>query len=138
MVRIDGRLGPCAIFPLLLIRRLGVGVGEAVCGPVGTSWIGDLFPAERRARVLSFVHAWRAGRRRAEFSLLRPDRAGMGLAHRPGKRRGSGASAGAVAATGSGAGDCHACPFDPLGACALPGVARHETGSCIAGLSAGV
>ena len=40
-------------FSLLLITRLGVGVGEAVCGPVGTSWIGDLFPAERRARVLS-------------------------------------------------------------------------------------
>ncbi len=37
----------------LLVTRLGVGVGEAVCGPVGTSWIGDLFPPERRARVLS-------------------------------------------------------------------------------------
>jgi MFS family permease len=30
-----------------------VGVGEAVCAPVGTSWIGDLFPPQRRARVLS-------------------------------------------------------------------------------------
>ncbi len=40
-------------FSLLLFTRLGVGVGEAVCGPVGTSWIGDLFPVERRARVLS-------------------------------------------------------------------------------------
>ncbi len=40
-------------FSLLLVTRLGVGVGEAVCGPVGTSWIGDLFPADRRARVLS-------------------------------------------------------------------------------------
>ncbi|MEO7649072.1 MAG: MFS transporter [Bryobacteraceae bacterium] len=37
----------------LLLCRLGVGVGEAVCAPVGTSWIGDLFPAEKRARALS-------------------------------------------------------------------------------------
>ncbi len=40
-------------YGFLLVTRLGVGVGEAVCGPVGTSWIGDLFPPERRARVLS-------------------------------------------------------------------------------------
>ncbi len=40
-------------FSFLLFTRLGVGVGEAVCGPVGTSWIGDLFPPERRARVLA-------------------------------------------------------------------------------------
>ena len=40
-------------FSFLLVTRLGVGVGEAVCGPVGTSWMGDLFPPERRARVLS-------------------------------------------------------------------------------------
>ncbi len=40
-------------FTFLLFTRLGVGIGEAVCGPVGTSWIGDLFPPKRRARVLS-------------------------------------------------------------------------------------
>ena len=40
-------------FPLLLFSRLGVGVGEAVCAPVGTSWLGDLYPANRRARVLA-------------------------------------------------------------------------------------
>ena len=40
-------------FSFLVFTRLGVGVGEAVCAPVGTSWIGDLFPANRRARVLS-------------------------------------------------------------------------------------
>ncbi len=38
---------------MLLISRLGVGVGEAVCGPVATSWTGDIAPPERRARALA-------------------------------------------------------------------------------------
>lgn len=37
----------------LLVSRVGVGIGEAVCAPTGTSWLGDLFPAEKRARVLA-------------------------------------------------------------------------------------
>jgi MFS family permease len=45
--------GLAAGFPFLVFTRLGVGVGEAVCAPVGTSWIGDLFPVKRRARILS-------------------------------------------------------------------------------------
>jgi MFS family permease len=45
--------GLATSFSFLVFTRLGVGVGEAVCAPVGTSWIGDLFPAKRRARVLS-------------------------------------------------------------------------------------
>ncbi|HEY6254045.1 MAG TPA: MFS transporter [Candidatus Angelobacter sp.] len=40
-------------FPFLVAGRLGVGVGEAVCAPTATSWIGDLFPAERRAKPLA-------------------------------------------------------------------------------------
>jgi MFS family permease len=40
-------------YPLLVITRLGVGVGEATCAPTATSWIGDLFPAERRAKPLA-------------------------------------------------------------------------------------
>lgn len=40
-------------FGFLLFTRMGVGVGEAVCAPAGTSWLGDLFPANRRARVLA-------------------------------------------------------------------------------------
>ena len=40
-------------FALLVFSRLGVGVGEAVCAPAATSWIGDLFPADRRARPLA-------------------------------------------------------------------------------------
>jgi MFS family permease len=37
----------------LFAFRLGVGVGEATCAPAATSLIGDLFPAEKRAKALS-------------------------------------------------------------------------------------
>jgi MFS family permease len=37
----------------LFVLRLGVGVGEATCAPVASSLIGDLVPAERRARAMS-------------------------------------------------------------------------------------
>jgi MFS family permease len=37
----------------LFAARLGVGIGEASCAPAATSMIGDLYPAERRARALS-------------------------------------------------------------------------------------
>ncbi|MDQ6758249.1 MAG: MFS transporter [Acidobacteriota bacterium] len=40
-------------YSVLLFSRLGVGVGEAICAPAGTSWLGDLFPVNRRARVLA-------------------------------------------------------------------------------------
>lgn len=40
-------------YPFLLITRLGVGVGEAAAAPTATSWIGDLFPAERRSKPLA-------------------------------------------------------------------------------------
>ncbi len=36
----------------LILVRLGVGVGEATCAPAATSMIGDLFPAEKRARAM--------------------------------------------------------------------------------------
>jgi MFS family permease len=39
--------------PMLVISRLGLGVGEAACAPTSTSWIGDLFPAERRSKPLA-------------------------------------------------------------------------------------
>jgi len=38
---------------MLMISRLGVYVGEAACAPTATSWIGDLFPAERRSWALA-------------------------------------------------------------------------------------
>jgi MFS family permease len=37
----------------LFVLRLGVGVGEAACAPTASSLIGDLVPAERRARAMS-------------------------------------------------------------------------------------
>jgi MFS family permease len=38
----------------LMISRLGVAVGEAVVAPTASSWIGDLFPPEKRSRALAF------------------------------------------------------------------------------------
>lgn len=40
-------------YPFLVFTRLGVGVGEAAAAPTATSWIGDLYPPERRARPLA-------------------------------------------------------------------------------------
>ncbi len=40
-------------FPLLLVSRLGLAVGEAACAPTATSWIGDLYPPGRRSRPLA-------------------------------------------------------------------------------------
>jgi len=40
-------------FVMLLFSRAGVGVGEAGCAPAATSWLGDLFPPEKRSRILA-------------------------------------------------------------------------------------
>ena len=40
-------------FGQLFAMRLGVGVGEASCAPAATSIIGDMFPANWRARAMS-------------------------------------------------------------------------------------
>ncbi len=40
-------------YTILLLSRLGVGVGEAACAPAATSWLGDLFPPGKRSRVLA-------------------------------------------------------------------------------------
>jgi MFS family permease len=40
-------------YSFLMITRLGVGVGEAAAAPTATSWIGDLFPPERRSKPLA-------------------------------------------------------------------------------------
>src|SRR5262249_14319554 len=40
-------------FPTLVFTRLGLGVGEATAAPTATSWIGDLYPPERRSRPLA-------------------------------------------------------------------------------------
>jgi predicted MFS family arabinose efflux permease len=40
-------------YSMLLFSRVGVGLGEATCAPAATSWLGDLFPPEKRSRVLA-------------------------------------------------------------------------------------
>lgn len=40
-------------YGFLMFTRLGVGVGEAVCAPTATSWLGDLFPPHKRSKVLA-------------------------------------------------------------------------------------
>ena len=56
----------------LFAARLGVGVGEASCAPAANSLIGDLYPAQQRARAISifmlglpvglFLSFWLSGR----------------------------------------------------------------------------
>lgn len=36
-----------------MLARIGVGVGEASCAPAGQSLIGDMYPAEKRARAMA-------------------------------------------------------------------------------------
>ena len=45
--------GLATSYAWLAASRLGVAIGEAVCAPTATSWIGDLFPPERRSRALA-------------------------------------------------------------------------------------
>jgi len=45
--------GVASSYAMLMVSRLGVGIGEAVVAPAGTSWIGDLVPPSRRARALA-------------------------------------------------------------------------------------
>jgi predicted MFS family arabinose efflux permease len=40
-------------YSVLLLSRLGVGVGEAACAPTATSWLGDLCPPDKRSRALA-------------------------------------------------------------------------------------
>jgi predicted MFS family arabinose efflux permease len=40
-------------YPMLMVSRLGVGIGEAACAPTATSWLGDLFRPDQRSRALS-------------------------------------------------------------------------------------
>jgi predicted MFS family arabinose efflux permease len=45
--------GLATTYAMLLLSRVGVGVGEASCAPTATSWLGDLFPPAKRSRVLA-------------------------------------------------------------------------------------
>jgi MFS family permease len=50
---LTGSASLAANYTMLLMSRLGFAVGEAVVAPAGTSWIGDLFPPDRRSRALA-------------------------------------------------------------------------------------
>jgi predicted MFS family arabinose efflux permease len=51
---LTGLSAAASSYAMLMVARLGVGVGEAVCSPVAVSWIGDLVPATRRARSMAW------------------------------------------------------------------------------------
>jgi MFS family permease len=54
---LTGLGGLARSYAMLLATRLGVGIGEATCGPAATSWIGDLVAPERRARAMALFMA---------------------------------------------------------------------------------
>jgi MFS family permease len=54
---LTGLAGLATSYAMLLATRLGVGIGEAVCTPAATSWIGDLALPSRRARAMAVFMA---------------------------------------------------------------------------------
>ncbi len=52
----SGASGLAATFGILLLTRCGVGVGEAAYGPMAQSVLSDLYPIERRGRVLAWFN----------------------------------------------------------------------------------
>src|SRR4051812_10302865 len=52
----SGGAGLAGTFSLLLITRAFVGVGEAGYGPAAPTIISDLYPIERRGRVLAWFY----------------------------------------------------------------------------------
>ena len=60
-------------YAMLFATRLGVGIGEAVCAPAATSWIGDLVPPQERSRRSGRVHD---GGARGDHVELRGERSG--------------------------------------------------------------
>lgn len=44
-------------FTSMLLGRVGVGLGEAICAPAGQSLIGDYFPPARRSRAMALFMA---------------------------------------------------------------------------------
>ncbi len=52
----SGWSGTAATFTALIVTRVFVGVGEAAYGPSAPTIISDLFPVEKRGRMLSFFY----------------------------------------------------------------------------------
>jgi MFS family permease len=51
---LTGMAGLATSYAMLLGTRLGVGIGEAVCTPAATSWIGDAVAPARRSRAMAW------------------------------------------------------------------------------------
>src|SRR5882757_1678755 len=52
----SGGSGLASTFGILLITRMFVGIGEASYGPAAPTIISDLYPLERRGRVLAWFY----------------------------------------------------------------------------------
>jgi MFS family permease len=52
----SGASGLASVFLALVITRVFVGVGEAAYGPAAPTIISDLFPVEKRSRMLAFFY----------------------------------------------------------------------------------
>jgi len=52
----SGWSGMAATFTMLVITRIFVGVGEAAYGPAAPTIISDLYPVERRGRMLAYFY----------------------------------------------------------------------------------
>jgi predicted MFS family arabinose efflux permease len=53
----SGASGLAVVFPLMLLTRCFVGIGEAVYGPVAPDMISDLYPIKKRGQVLAWFYA---------------------------------------------------------------------------------
>lgn len=53
----SGVAGAVGVFWLLIVMRLVIGIGEAAYGPVAPTIIADLFPVEKRGKVLAWFYA---------------------------------------------------------------------------------
>src|SRR4051812_12182180 len=52
----SGASGLAETYLILLVTRMFVGIGEAAYGPVAPTIISELFPVERRGRVLAWFY----------------------------------------------------------------------------------
>lgn len=88
-------------YAMVLATRLGVGIGEAVCTPAATSWIGDAVDAKKKVARHGLVHDGGAGGRATELFDRRSGSPEIWVANCDGDRGCTGAtpdSGGAVAA----------------------------------------
>ena len=105
---LTGMAGLATSYAMLLGTRLGVGIGEAVCTPAATSWIGDLVPAHAAGARDGGLHDGGPGGDHAELGDRRAGGAGARLADGAdgGGDPGTGAGAGGAVAQRTGTSEC--------------------------------